>query len=161
VANLLEKHDEEYPETNGIDILVPSLATIDALDSRMTAEVKAIVTACRELLSQSPNLIRIFHARRLLTPNPNYLIDSYSNQLFRTRIALDLSWNDLLRCICSLRALITYGSVFFHTLFLFVPALCQELDHLYPIAMVSRDLACGMLQLMQQIVGGEQPMKFW
>jgi hypothetical protein len=127
----------------------------------MTGGVRAIVTACRELLFRSPDLVYIFHAGRLLTPDLGYLARAYSNQLFRTQIVLDLSWDTILGGICSLRPLITHKSIFFHTLFLFLPALCRELDHLYPVALVSRDLACGFLQFIQQIGRGERPMLFW
>ncbi|KAJ7792994.1 hypothetical protein B0H13DRAFT_1935575, partial [Mycena leptocephala] len=36
-----------------------------------------------------------------------------------------------------------------------------KLDHLYPAAMVSRDLACGFLRLMQQIGRQDRPMRLW
>ncbi|KAJ7889195.1 hypothetical protein B0H13DRAFT_884898 [Mycena leptocephala] len=128
----------------------------------MTGEVQAIVRACRALLSQAPGLVCIFHAGRLLTPDISELVDpSGSHQLLRIHIVLDLPWDDILGYICSLRPLITHKSVFFHTLFLFLPALCWELDDLYPAAMVSRNLACGFLRLMKQIGGEERPMTFW
>ncbi|KAJ7811468.1 hypothetical protein B0H14DRAFT_1470879 [Mycena olivaceomarginata] len=161
VVNLLEEREKRSLESNDTDILAPSLPTIYALHCRMTGEVQAIVTACRKLLSQSPDLVRIFHAGRLLTPDPSYLIKFCSNYLWRTHIVLDLSWDNILGCICSLHPLITNTSLFFHTLFLFLPAICWELDHLYPVAMVSRDLACGFLRLMQQIGRGERPMMLW
>jgi hypothetical protein len=156
--NLLGEHPEKNKDT---EVLAPSLSTICALHSRMTGEMQAIVKACWDLLSQSPDLVRIFHAGRLLTPDLSYLTETYSDQLFRTHIVLDLSWDTILECICSLRPLITNQSVFFHTLFLFMPALCRELDHLYPASVVSRDLACGFLRLMHQIRGGERPMMLW
>ncbi|KAJ7815099.1 hypothetical protein B0H14DRAFT_2603715 [Mycena olivaceomarginata] len=55
----------------------------------------------------------------------------------------------------------TQESVFFHTLFLFLPALSWELDHLYPAAMVNRDLTCGFLRLMQRIGRRERPTRLW
>ncbi|KAJ7848541.1 hypothetical protein B0H13DRAFT_2285274 [Mycena leptocephala] len=156
-------HAERYPESNSTDALAPSLSTIYLLHSGMMGEVQAIVTACRELLSHSPSLVRIFNAGRLLSPNVSYLgnPDHHSNQLFQIHIVLDLPWEDILGCICALRPLIPHKSVFFHTLFLFLPAICQELDHLYPAALVSRDLACGFLRLIQSIGRGERPVTWW
>jgi hypothetical protein len=158
--NLREDYKKRYPEGNCSTALAPSLGTIYALHSRMTGEVQAIVKACRELLSQSPDLVRIFHAGKLLTLDLYYLIWADSDQLFRTHIVLDLFWDTILGCIYSLRPLITKKYVFY-TLFLFLPAICQELDHLYPVAVISRELACGFLQLMQQIGRRERPRTLW
>jgi hypothetical protein len=158
VRDLPREPIKQYPEN---EYLAPSLSTIYALHSRMTGQVQAILTACRELLSQSPDLVRIFHAGRLLTPDLKYEPEDFSGQLFRTHIVLDLSWDDILGCIRSLRPLIPHESGFFYTVVLFMPALCHELDHLYPAAMVSRDLACGFLRLMQQIGRGERPGALW
>jgi hypothetical protein len=88
---LLGEHKERSLESNDTDILAPSLPTIYALLSRMTGEVQAIVTAYRELLSQFPDLVCIFHAGRLLIPDLDYLVDHDANQLFQTHIVLDLS----------------------------------------------------------------------
>jgi hypothetical protein len=164
VDNLLEERvRRRHLESDDINVLAPSLSTIYALHPRTTDEVQLIVTACRKLLSESPNLLRIFHAGRLLTPDLSYVNNSYFNQLFRIHIVLDLSlsWDNILGCISSLCPLITNKSVFFHALFLFLPALCQELDHLYPTATVSQELACGFLRLMQQIGRGERPIRLW
>jgi hypothetical protein len=161
--NLDKENGKWYPESDNTKVLAPSLTTIYALLSQMTGEVQAIVRACRALLSQSPGLVCIFHAGRLLTPDISELVNPSlgSHQLLRIHIVLDLPWDDILGYICSLRPLITHESVFFHTLFLFLPALCWELDDLYPAAMVSRNLACGFLRLMKQIGGEERPMAFW
>ncbi|KAJ6449191.1 hypothetical protein C8R45DRAFT_917362 [Mycena sanguinolenta] len=141
------------------EVLAPSLGTINALRSRTTGDVQAIVVACQEILSRSPDLVRILHASRLFTLDPVY---HSPGQLFRTHIVLDLSWDTILECFCSLRPLVTHTpSVVFHTLSLVLPALCWELDYLHPAAMVSRDLACGFIRLIQQIGTGERPLWLW
>jgi hypothetical protein len=141
--------------------LAPSLNTIYALHAQMTGEVQAIVTACRELLRQSPELISIIHATKLLEPY-SYLNGYYTrDQLFWTRFVLDLSWDNILECICPLSQLITHENVLFRALFLSLPAILSELDHLYPVAIVSRDLACGFLRLLQQIGAAERPLGLW
>ncbi|KAJ7819858.1 hypothetical protein B0H14DRAFT_2835483 [Mycena olivaceomarginata] len=147
VANLLKEHRKRVPESDRAEVLAPSLSTIYALHSRLAGEVHTIVAACQGLLAWFPDLLRIFHAGRRLTLDPRHLMKFYPNQLFQTYLVLDLSWDNILGCIWALQPLITHKSVFFHTLFLFLPALCWELDHLYPVAI--------------RIGRGERPMTLW
>ncbi|KAJ7326216.1 hypothetical protein DFH08DRAFT_816568 [Mycena albidolilacea] len=86
-----QEHDKDYLVAFQ-DGDIPDHILDYILPMNMMGEVPAIVTACRELLSQSPNL---------------------------------------------------------------------ELDHLHPAALVSHDLACGLLRLLQRIGRGELPMILW
>ncbi|KAJ7630140.1 hypothetical protein B0H17DRAFT_541970 [Mycena rosella] len=42
-----------------------------------------------------------------------------------------------------------------------LPILCQEFDELYPEALISTELACGSLRLIQRIGDGELPIWVW
>ncbi|KAJ7700167.1 hypothetical protein B0H14DRAFT_3651798 [Mycena olivaceomarginata] len=151
---LLRERDRLAPKRTDAEILDPSLAIMSVLRARMNSKFEAVLGACRQLLSRSPLLVRITQAKRLLTCDGNLSVD-----LFLIRIVLDLSWDDIRGCICSLRPLVTKESDFFFIFFL--PTLCRELDNLYPESIVSRDLARGLLRLMRRIEDGELPMIFW
>ncbi|KAJ7868994.1 hypothetical protein B0H14DRAFT_3582793 [Mycena olivaceomarginata] len=150
VANkLLAQRDRQSPQRIDAQVLAPSLHIICALQARMNGELNTILEALMALLSQSPHLIRILQARRLILPsNGSELPDFFRRELFQIRIVLDLSWDDIRACIRSLRPFITQRSDVFYTLLLCLPILCQELDSVYPEAVVSRDLAYGFIRLM-------------
>ncbi|KAJ7690378.1 hypothetical protein B0H17DRAFT_591465 [Mycena rosella] len=42
-----------------------------------------------------------------------------------------------------------------------LPILCQEFDELYPEALVSTELACGYIRLIQRIGDRDLPMELW
>ncbi|KAJ6526768.1 hypothetical protein B0H19DRAFT_1084349 [Mycena capillaripes] len=159
---LLEERNIEFPQGTDFEILALSLHSICALQARMNSRSHAFLDAFRVFLSQTPRLVRILQACQLLFPSDgmNPLV-FFENQLFRLRIVLNLSWEDIGGCICSLRRFISQESDAFYTLFLTVPIILQELDFIYPKAMVSRDLACGFIRLMQRIGDGDSPVKYW
>jgi hypothetical protein len=142
-----------------LEVLKPSLHVIHALQEQINSKSQDTLDACRKLLQQSPDLVRIFQARKLLLiSDPRY---RDFKELFRIRVILDLSWDDIQKWICSLRPLETQDWAFFYTLFLSLPELCLEFDSLYPQALASRDLACGFIRLMQQIQNQDVPLAFW
>ncbi|KAJ7503857.1 hypothetical protein B0H11DRAFT_565127 [Mycena galericulata] len=140
-------------------VLAPSPGTIHTLHAGMNGESKNILRRFRTLLLQSPTLARILQARRVLIVNGH---NKYFEFLpfFAVHNLLDVSWDDILQCIWSLRPFITRGSHNFPVLFILHPALCQ-LDGLYPDAMVSRDLGCGFLRLIRRIQNGGLPEFMW
>jgi hypothetical protein len=160
-SNLHKERKKWSPERTDAQVLAPSLCTIHALQARLNGEWQAMLEACRKLLLQSPHLLRIFQARRLLISDGWDPTDNISGELVQIHIILGLSWDNIRECICSLRPLIVQESDFFYTLFLFLPTLCWELDSLYPAAMVSRDWARGLIRLMQRIGNGDLPLRFW
>ncbi|KAF8182427.1 hypothetical protein K438DRAFT_1840198 [Mycena galopus ATCC 62051] len=158
--NIYRKFEDDiFSILNGTTerVLVPSYCTIRSLQDRMDGDLQALLGACRWQLALSPQLIQIFQARRLLCPggHPHFF------GLFQIRIILNLSWNDIRQVLCSLRPLATAESDLFYILFSCLPAFCRELDHVYPEAMASRDLARGFIRLMQRIENGGLPMIFW
>lgn len=144
------------PRVANIQVLAPSLLTILALRVQMSPRLQIMLEACKGLLLQSPHLIRIFQARSLLN------LDRHRDiRFFHICILLDISWEDIQGCICYLHSVATEDPEVFYPLLLFLPTLCLDLDCLYPKYMVSRDLACGLIQLMQRIEAQELPMTFW
>ncbi|KAJ7907399.1 hypothetical protein B0H13DRAFT_2018805 [Mycena leptocephala] len=131
-CSLIDARDEWAPE-RPMAGWAPSVRTIHALRARMNSGLQATIEAFQKLLSQSPHLIRFLQAQRLLSVDWSITIN-----LFQIRIALDLSWDDVRECICSLRPLIT-----------------EESDFLYSY------LAGGFIRLMQRIENGDLPMMFW
>ncbi|KAJ7910451.1 hypothetical protein B0H13DRAFT_2012085 [Mycena leptocephala] len=138
----------------------PSLCVIHTLQSRITSNSHATIEACRKLLRQSPDLVHIFQAGRLLPASGPYWTGHFE-ELFTIRNVLDLLWDDIQKSICSLRPFATQDPDFFYTLFLCLPSLVWELDSLSPRTLVSRDLAYGFLRLMQRIENGDLPKSFW
>jgi hypothetical protein len=115
----------------------------------------------RELLLQCPDLIRIFQARRLFLPSSVMVFHTVFRELFTIHTILDLSWDDIQKCICSLRPHVTQDPDSFYTIALSVPALCWELQSLHPQAIISRDLACGLIQLMHQLQNPDMFASLW
>jgi hypothetical protein len=170
-SNLLEASNKLGSEITNSEVLTPSLHVIHAVQDRFICDSGVTLKACRKLLLQSPDLIRILQVGRLLlipdTSSDAASIQTldidftYSTKIFRIHILLDLSWNDIQKCICSLRPLANKDSKLFYTLFLCLPTLCWKLNSLYPKALVSRDLACRFIQVMQQIENQDLPLAFW
>ncbi|KAJ7776743.1 hypothetical protein B0H14DRAFT_2963909 [Mycena olivaceomarginata] len=132
----------------------PSLYVIRSLHSRMNSELQTILEACRELLLRSPQLIRIFQAARQLLSHGEYLRnEGRKMELFCIRMVLDLSWDEIQECICSLRPLVTQEPRSFPTVFLFLSTLCRELG---PEPIVARDLARGSIRLMHHMDGSRR-----
>ncbi|KAJ7642323.1 hypothetical protein DFH06DRAFT_1097587 [Mycena polygramma] len=146
----------------------PAPAMIHALHARINQfckENKAILQAFGALLSQSPSLLRVLRARRLILFNLTRNDDDDDNDKFfqpflAVRILLDISWEDILQCIRSLRPFVTRASHNFPLLFLLHPALCQ-LDGLYPDDIAARDLGCAFLRLIKRVQRGQLPKDLW
>ncbi|KAJ7699835.1 hypothetical protein B0H14DRAFT_3173945 [Mycena olivaceomarginata] len=150
IINLLKARDQLSPERTDTEVLTPSIHVIHALQKQMNSKSQATLEACRKLLLQSPNLMYIFHLKRLMLIGGPHISNSKFMQLFEIRAFLDLSWDDIQKCICPLHPLVAQDCDFFSALFLSLPALHLELDSLYPQAIVSRDLACRFFYLMQR-----------
>ncbi|KAJ7920414.1 hypothetical protein B0H13DRAFT_2319466 [Mycena leptocephala] len=160
--NLLEERDQRSPGRNDAEILAPSLHTLSALGARMSSRFQGALAACREHLVQYPRLSFMLQASRLFNSDGTFPPDTHDPaQWFRLRIVLDLSWDDIQACLCSLRPLATQKSDFVYTPFLFLPALCRELTGVNSEAMVSCDLARGFIRLMRRLENREMPFRFW
>ncbi|KAJ7727080.1 hypothetical protein B0H16DRAFT_1735344 [Mycena metata] len=162
VAQELLQERKMCPERTNTQILNPSLYVIHTLHGRINSELQATLVTFRELLSRSPHMIYFFQAIRLLiSDNESYLVDGIQEELFFIRIVLDLSWDDIQECICSLRPLVGQEPLFFLTILLFLPTFCRELGSLYPEPIVSRDLARGSIRLIRWIKRGNLPEVAW
>ncbi|KAJ7436925.1 hypothetical protein FB451DRAFT_181491 [Mycena latifolia] len=158
---LLEARDALAPRRSDCEVLAPSLQMLHAFQVEMNGSLQVILEAFRERLSLCPALIRIFQARRLLSPDRSYLSPSFCVGFFHVRILLDLSWDDMRAYVCSLRPIVGREFQNICTLLMLLPTLYRELNALYPEPLVSRDLACGFLRLMRRIGDGDLPMMFW
>ena len=127
-------------------VRAPSIHTTHTLRARMNSELQAKMEVFQQHLAQSPQLVCLLRAKTLLSLD-------HQVDLFQIRIALDLSWDDVRECICSLRPVIT--EEFDWHLFW-----CLT-NGLYPKPLVSSDLACGFIRLLQRIENGALPMRFW
>ncbi|KAJ7604423.1 hypothetical protein DFH06DRAFT_1254839 [Mycena polygramma] len=139
-------------------VSAPSPNMIHTLHARMNDPCKSMLQAFCALLSQSPTLVRVLQARRLLFLNrtdDDY--DRNSLTFFAVRGLLDISWDDMLRSIWSLRPFVTGESRNFPLLFLLHPALCQLADGLCDEAIVARDIGCGFLRMLKRSHNGEVP----
>ncbi|KAF7344231.1 putative nwd2 protein [Mycena venus] len=152
---MIEKRNDWWPQGDYPSALCPVL-------SRMSRELRTMLVSCRELMAQSPQLFRIFQARQLIFNDGDVISRlDLDRHLFQLRIVLDLSWEEIRVSICSLRPLVSQEWDIFFIIFLFMPAICEELESLSPRSMISRDLACGYLRLMPQIANGDLPMFCW
>ncbi|KAJ7737118.1 hypothetical protein B0H16DRAFT_1695192 [Mycena metata] len=133
--------------------LSPSLSILRTLESAGTFDVS--IDACRDLLAQSPQLVRIFQARTLLNTSGNCLSETFSLGLFHFRILLDISWDDMRAAVCLLR---TVPRTNIGSTLVILRTVCQEL---YDDLVTPKDLAFGFLRLIKRIGAGELPLIFW
>ncbi|KAJ7435433.1 hypothetical protein FB451DRAFT_272082 [Mycena latifolia] len=144
-----------------VKILTLSLQTLRDFQVRMDPSFQATIEAARTHLSHCPQLLRIFQARKLLSRDKSLLFPDFSLGLTDVRMLLDLSWEEMRAQIGSLRPIIGRDSCQFGALLMFLPALCRELNGLYPESLVSKELAVGCIRLIQRIGNGDLPMTFW
>ncbi|KAF7351707.1 putative nwd2 protein [Mycena sanguinolenta] len=149
-----------YWESGNAGTLETEHLTPVKINNQINGELMEIVEAGRMLLSQSPHLLRIIQARRLLSI-VSWPASRPSVSFFHIPVLLDISRDAVRQAISSLRPLREWKRHRFDILILLLPTLCQQLDHLCPQAMIFGELARGTIRLLRRIVNGDLPMDFW
>jgi hypothetical protein len=110
------------------------------------------VQDCRQIISNSPGLIRIIRA--LLLGNV------YTPTLFCLRTLLGCSWGELRTAVLPLRTLVGEDERHLRGIFAFVHNR-TIMSELFPAPIVSRDLARGCIRLIKGIATGTLPVDYW
>ncbi|KAJ6495230.1 hypothetical protein C8R45DRAFT_164489 [Mycena sanguinolenta] len=130
------------------------------INNGIQSELLEIVEAGRMLLSNSPHLLRIIQARRLLSFVSSPL-SRPSVSFFHIPVLLDIPRDAVRQAISSLRPLREWEPHRLDTLILFLPTLCRQLDDLCPEAVIFEELARGTIRLLRRVATGALPMDFW